>query len=99
MLTNPILADIGLPMVALYLPPAWLALLPIIFIESGYGARRYNFSFRRAFLAQATANCVSTVIGIPVTWLVILLIQFFTVSSGTGPAWLMPDPSWWAIAG
>jgi hypothetical protein len=99
MLTNPILADIGLPMVALYLPPAWLALLPIIFIESGYGARRYNFSFRRAFLAQATANCVSTVIGIPVTWLVIVLIQFFTVPSGTGPAWLLPDPSWWAIAG
>ncbi len=99
MLTNPILADIGLPMVALYLPPAWLALLPIIFIESGYGARRYNFSFRRAFLAQAISNCVSTVIGIPVTWLVIVLIQFVTVPSGTGPAWLLPDPSWWAIAG
>jgi hypothetical protein len=99
MLTNPILADIGLPMVALYLPPAWLALLPIIFIESGYGARRYSLSFRRAFLAQAAANCLSTVIGVPVTWLVIVLIQFFTVPSGTGPAWLLPDPGWWAIAG
>jgi hypothetical protein len=85
-------------MVALYLPPAWLALLPIIFIESGYGARRYNLSFRRAFLAQAAANCLSTVIGIPITWLVLVLIQFVTLPGGIGPAWLLPDPSWWSVA-
>jgi hypothetical protein len=97
-LINPILADVGIPMVALYLPFAWFALVPIILIEVGYGARRYNFSFRRAFLAQATANCLSTVIGIPTTWLLIVLLQFFTIPSGTGPAWLLPDPSWWSIA-
>jgi hypothetical protein len=97
-LINPILADVGLPMVALYLPPAWLALLPIIFIESGYGVRRYNLSFRRAFLAQATANCLSTVIGIPITWLAIVLIQIVTLPGGVGPAWLLPDPSWWSVA-
>lgn len=99
MLINPILANIGLPTVALYLPPAWLALLPIILIESGYGARRYDLSFRRAFFAQATANCLSTVIGLPLTWLVLVLIQFVTVPSGTGPAWLLPDPGWWAMSG
>jgi hypothetical protein len=97
-LINPILADVGLPMVALYLPPAWLALLPIIFIESGYGARRYNLSFRRAFLAQTTANCLSTVIGIPITWLAIVLIQIVTLPGGVGPAWLLPDPSRWSVA-
>ena len=52
-----VLANIGLPTVALYLPPAWLALLPIILIEASYGARHYQLPFRRAFLAQATANC------------------------------------------
>jgi hypothetical protein len=97
-LTNPILADIGLPTVALYLPFAWFALVPIILIETGYGARRYNLPFRRAFLAQATANCLSTVIGIPTTWLVIVLLQFFTIPSGAGPAWLLPDPGWWTVA-
>lgn len=85
-------------MVALYLPFAWFALVPIILIEAGYGARRYNFSFRRAFLAQATANCLSTVIGIPTTWLIIVLLQFFTIPSGTGPAWLLPDSGWWTVA-
>ena len=97
-LINPTLADIGLPTVALYLPFAWFALAPIILIEAGYGARRYNLSFRRAFVAQATANCLSTLIGIPTTWLVIVLLQFVTVPSGAGPAWLLPDPGWWTIA-
>jgi hypothetical protein len=98
MLTNPTLADIGLPTVALYLPFAWFALAPIILIEAGYGARRYNLSFRRAFVAQATANCSSTLIGIPATWLVIVLLQFVTVPSGAGPAWLLPDSGWWTVA-
>ena len=86
-------------MVAVYLPAAWFALLPIIFIESGYGARRYNLSFRRAFAAQATANCLSTLIGIPITWIALVLIQYVTVPGGVGPAWLLPDPGWGAIAG
>lgn len=98
MLTNPIIANIGLPTVALYLPAAWLALLPIILIESGYGARRYHLSFRRAFLAQATANCLSTVVGIPLTWIVLVLIQYVTLPGGVGPAWLLPEASRWTIA-
>jgi Ankyrin repeats (3 copies) len=97
MLTSPILANIGLPTVALYLPFAWFALVPIILIEAGYGARQYNLSFRRAFLAQATANCLSTLIGIPITWLVLVLIQFVTLPGGVGPAWLLPDPRWWNV--
>src|SRR5215470_1072766 len=97
-LINPILANIGLPMVAVYLPFAWLALVPIIFIEAGYGARRYHLSFRRAFLAQAIANGFSTVIGIPMTWIAIVLIQVAIVPGGIGPAWLLPDPNWWSVA-
>lgn len=99
MLTSSLLANVGLPTVALYLPPAWLALLPIIFIESGYGARRYHLSFGRALLAEATANFVSTVIGIPLTWVVLVLIQSVTLPGGVGPAWLLPEPSGWSIAG
>jgi hypothetical protein len=98
MLINSILANIGLPMVAVYLPFAWFALVPIIFIEAGYGARRYHLSFRRSLLAQAIANCFSTVIGIPLTWFAIVLVQVGVVPGGIGPAWLAPDPSWWSIA-
>jgi hypothetical protein len=84
-------------MVMLYMPPAWLALVPIIGIEAYYGARRHQLSFRRALLAEAAANCFSTIIGIPVTWLAIVLMQVLTVPSGTGPAWLMPGARWWTI--
>ncbi len=98
MLINAILADAGLPMVALYLPPAWLALVPIILIESWYGSRQYKLTFRRTLFAQATANGFSTLIGIPVTWMLVVLVQFVTVRSGAGPAWLLPDPSKASVA-
>ena len=86
-------------MVALYVPPAWFALVPIIFIEARYGARRYGVRFRQALFAETVANCFSTIIGIPLTWLAIVLVQVLTVPSGTGPAWLMPGARWWSIAG
>jgi hypothetical protein len=75
-LSLPILANAGLPMVIVFLPPAWLALVPIIVIESAYGAWRLKLHAGRALAAQSVANCVSTLIGIPVTWLVLVLIEF-----------------------
>jgi uncharacterized protein len=98
MLINLILANIGLPMVAVYLPFAWFALVPIILIEAGYGTRRYRVSFRRALLAQGIANGFSSVVGIPMTWFAIVLVQVAVAPGGIGPAWLLPDPSWWSIA-
>jgi hypothetical protein len=98
MLIDLMLANIGLPMVAVYLPFAWFALVPIIFIEALYGARRYHLSFRRTLVAQGIANCFSSLIGIPITWFVIVLVQVAIVPGGIGPAWLAPDPSWWSIA-
>jgi len=82
MLINLMLANIGLPMVAVYLPFAWFALIPIIFIEALYGARRYHLSFSRALLAQAIANGFSTVIGIPMAWFAIVLVQVVIVPGG-----------------
>lgn len=74
-LPSPILANAGLPMVMVFLPPAWLALIPIIVIESVYGAWRLKLPLGRALAAQSVANCVSTLIGIPVTWLALVLIE------------------------
>src|SRR5262249_4668872 len=98
MLIDPILANMGLPMVAVYLPFAWLALVPIILIEAGYGTRRYQLSLGRALVAQAIANGFSSVIGIPMTWFAIVLIQVAIIPGGIGLAWLAPDPSWWSVA-
>jgi len=86
---TPILANTGLPMVALYLPPAWLALLPIILVESAYGVRRFKVPMGRAFVAQAAANSVSTLIGIPATWLILALVEMFVLEWAVGVA---PEP-------
>ncbi|MGZ5552895.1 MAG: ankyrin repeat domain-containing protein [Chthoniobacterales bacterium] len=97
-MANPILADIGLPMVALYLPAAWFALIPIVIIESVYGFWRFELQFGRALFAQTIANCLSTIVGIPVTWLALVLVEYFTLPGGIGPAWLLPDPGKWSVA-
>jgi hypothetical protein len=92
MLGNPILANIGLPIVAVHLPPAWLALVPIIFIESGYGTWRYKFPFGRSLAAQSIANCLSTLIGIPITWLILVLVEFVALewAGGAIPQSVLP---------
>ena len=71
----PALANIGLPMVAVFLPPAWFALVPIIAIESAYGVWRFRIATGPTWAAVATANCISTLIGLPVTWVVLALGQ------------------------
>jgi len=71
----PVMANIGLPMVAVFLPPAWFGLVPIIAIESAYGVWRFRTAAGQTWAAVATANCASTLIGLPVTWAVLALGQ------------------------
>jgi hypothetical protein len=69
----PALADSGLPTVAIYLPAAWLALLPIILVEAWYGVYRLAIPARQALVAQAVANSLSSLVGLPLTWIVFVL--------------------------
>jgi hypothetical protein len=68
-------ANIGLPMVAVFLPPAWLALIPIIVMESAYGIYRFRTSAERTWAGVTTANCISTLVGLSVTWALLALGQ------------------------
>jgi hypothetical protein len=61
-------ADVGLPMLAIYLPPAWLLLLPIVGIETLVGMRRFGLPGPRALAAEAAANVFSTILGVPIVW-------------------------------
>jgi hypothetical protein len=74
---DPLLANMGLPMVAMYLPPAWILLVPIIAIEAGYGVCHYGIPAGRALAVQAASNCLSTLVGLPLTWIVLALGEFF----------------------
>src|SRR6266545_2465005 len=101
---SPVFANIGLPMVAIYLPPAWLLLVPIVAIEGGYGIWRLKIPAGRALAVQAAANCLSTLVGLPVTWVLLALGELFLlerasrvapelpmiVTTVLGAAWLGP---------
>jgi hypothetical protein len=77
-------ADIGLPMIAVLLPPAWALLLPIILLEAAIGAWRWRMPIRSALAAQAVANAVSTLAGLPVVWIALVLLEFTCCGTARG---------------
>ena len=85
---DPLLANMGLPMVAMYLPPAWILLVPIIAIEAGYGVCHYGIPAGRALAVQAASNCLSTLVGLPLTWIVLARSS----SSSAPPGWSKSSP-------
>jgi hypothetical protein len=79
-----VFGDIGLPMAAVFVPPAWLALVPIILIEAAVGIRWFRVPARRAIVGQAIANGVSTVVGLPITWATLAFIELRCCAAATG---------------
>lgn len=106
-------ANIGLPMVAIFLPPMWLALIAIIGVEAGLLARMSGTTFRRAVVPVTYGNVVSTILGIPLVWFLLALGELVCCGSAKGLAtvgtriyavtvqapWLIPyeDDFYWMI--
>jgi hypothetical protein len=100
-----LLADMGLPMIEVIWPPAWIALIPVIFIEAEIGRRIMRASFRRTVCASTAANVFSTVLGIPLTWIALAVVEMLGFSADKGldtpgkaiysvtvqSPWLMPN--------
>lgn len=79
-----LLLDIGLPMIAVYWPLAWLAFIPIVLVEAYIGFRTLDVRFGRAIIASTVANLFSTLLGIPLTWFVLALIELLAFGSARG---------------
>ena len=77
-------ADAGAPMLALVWPCAWILLIPIILVEAVVAVRVLKLGFWAGVKIAGIANLVSTLVGIPVTWVLLVLIQMLT---GGGGAW------------
>lgn len=108
-----LLADIGVPMIGVYWPPAWLALIPVVAIEAWWARRVLRNDWKKAIATTIVANLVSTVIGIPLAWFVwsTLELRFFGTALGLDnpaksiyavtvqAAWLIPYNAnlWWMI--
>lgn len=72
-------ANAGVPMLALVWPAQWIGLLPIVLIEAAIFQFAGNVPWRQSVWPIAKANLLSTLVGIPLAWLALLVVQF-TVS-------------------
>lgn len=100
------LANAGVPMIAWQMPAMVMALVPIFLIESAVARRSVSISTPRLFTGVGIANVVSTFVGIPLAWFMMLLLELLTIGGGgvdpvdsplsvfkavvLGAAWLSP---------
>lgn len=71
------LADTGLPMIFVSFPMMLTALVPVIVIEA-WSFRRSGVLTASAIKMSAWANAISTIVGIPLAWLLVLLVEIIT---------------------
>ena len=75
---TPAFADAGVPMIALTLPGMLIVLAPIITVESYLLVRSLQIGMWRSMKVMTIANVVSTIIGMPVTWVLLVLMELMT---------------------
>jgi hypothetical protein len=79
-------ANMGVPIVCVAVPVMLIALLPITGIESLVYYKRLGRPFKDAFWGALFSNLWSTLVGVPLMWLPLVIVQ---LSIGGGRAWGM----------
>jgi hypothetical protein len=83
LLAPPAYADIGVPMLLVIWPASWVLLLFIIPLEAAVPVHSPAASYRKRLRMAAAANIVSTLVGIPLTWGLLVGLQML---AGAGSA-------------
>ena len=84
----PAFANMGVPMVAVFLPPLWLALLPVIVVESWVLVRLLALSPMQAAKGAVVGNVLSTLAGVPLMWIALAAVQLSFAGDAIGLATL-----------
>ena len=79
------LANAGLPMVIIQGPFLLLAILPVVLLETMILKKYTGLNFSRSCKAVSSANAVSTLVGIPITY---ILILFFELALSEVGGWI-----------
>jgi hypothetical protein len=77
---NLFLLDMGLPMIFPSLILMTAALVPVILVETFSIGKLLRTNFKKALVPALIANLVTTFAGIPVTWFLLTLLEFASVS-------------------
>jgi len=89
-------ANAGIPMLALAWPLQWLSLIPIVLLECAVSQKSLQVPFRQLIWPFGKANIISTLVGIPIAWCIMLIPLFFSgwlyhiYSLESMPIWLFP---------
>lgn len=75
-------ADVGLPMLAIVWPLSWVAFVPIVAIEAIVARRVVQLQWGKAATSSFVANLVSTIAGIPITWVLLVAIEIAMTCGG-----------------
>jgi hypothetical protein len=93
-----ILANTGIPMICLQMPGMICALIPVILIEGLLVRRWLRLSYKEAFGGMTVANLASTLVGIPLAWLVMAVVELSVMWPVAAAAdrwhWNMNSPAW-----
>jgi len=73
-------ADAGVPMIAVTFPGMLMLLVPIICVEALLYRKWIGVTTLEAFKSSAISNAISTLLGIPVAWAIMLGLEFGTFS-------------------
>ena len=72
---TPLLANAGVPMLVIQWPLMAMALVPIVLVEVAVMRRSIAVPYRTAFLNVGLANVASTLVGVPLAWAVMVVIE------------------------
>jgi len=75
-------ANIGVPMIFVTMPAMLIGLIPIIAIEAYLIKNQLNLLPKKAIISSGVANALSTLIGVPLTWGALVLVQMVTGGGG-----------------
>jgi hypothetical protein len=70
-----VLADVGIPMIFVQWPLMLGALIPVIIVEALLIRRWVQISYREAFIGVTKANILSTLVGFPLAWLAMFVVE------------------------
>ncbi len=71
-------ANAGVPMIFLVMPAMALSIIPIIVIEAIYISKKLGLSNKVSARTVTISNLASMTVGIPVSWIFLVLIQMTT---------------------
>jgi hypothetical protein len=69
-------------MLAVIWPASWVLFVPVVAIEAWVARRIVGLTIKRSVFAAAGANVVSTLVGIPLVWGILVVIEMFVPRGG-----------------